>query len=585
MNIIQLQDRLKGMPTEVIIQNLQSPTGAVPTYLLAGELSRRQKMEAEAAAEMPSDTVTEQLVEESMPQQNLGAMAPQSMAPQPVPPEQAMAAPGVAGLPAPNVGQNYAGGGIVSFAEGGRPKSELDIGEDLAGDLAVEAALISLLGPAGAFATPSEMGNSDKYTAEELNDLLSKNYAGGGIVSLEEGGFLDKLKGYYNKGLANLESGLDESIAPMLERDRIYQETGELPPMTEADLDTALNFLAIGKAGEAKKVVQKYGQKAWDKLKELTKSQPKPGKMGTDKKLQQVERAKKLENLKNKFKELIKSQPKPGKMGTDKKLQQVEKAKKLENLKKMVDYIPAGPLTKGVITTGARALGGAGRLGKGTAKALLREYPLTAIGGGLGYLAYDSYKENEARKKLEDQTKNELKMDTLRRKARESKERQEKIDAQMRQEQAAKDKQKQRELFLALALGGAKTMQGKSPYALQNIGAGLEGGVSAMSAFDIARAEREADLNKARMDREFNLLRIRQDQQATYNKAIADLMETQEYGDYVRALKEQADDGTIAPSDINIEAMKWLDARAEQLGISSPNKKQTTVNGREFSAL
>lgn len=548
MNIIQLQDRLKGMPTEVIIQNLQNPTGAVPTYLLAGELGRRQKMEAEAAAQMPGDTVTEQLVQESSPQQTLGQMAPQAMAPMPVPPEQS----GVATLPAPNVGQNYAGGGIVSFAEGGRPKSELDVGEDLAGDLAVEAALISLLGPAGTFAAPSEMGNSDKYTAEELSDLLSRNYAGGGIVSLEEGGFLDKLKSYYNEGLANLESGLDESIAPMLERDRIYQETGELPPMTEADLDTALNFLAIGKAGKAKEVVQKYGQKAWDK-----------------------------------FKEMIKPQPKPGKMGTDKKLRQVEKAKKIENLKKTVQKVVpgAGPLSQAAITTGVRTLGGAGKALRGLQSGLLREYPLTALGGGLGYLAYDAYKENEMRKKLEGQAKDELKMATMRREAQEKKERQAKLDEAVRKEQAAKEKQKQRELYLALALGGAKAMQGESPYALQNIGAGLEGGVSAMSAFDIARADREADLNKARMDREFNLLRIQQDQQATYNKAIADLMETQEYEDYVRALQQQVDDETIDQTDMEVELMRWLDTRAEQLGITSPSRKQTTVNGREFSAI
>ena len=539
MNIIQLQDRLKGMPTEVIIQNLQSPTGAVPTYLLAGELSRRQKMEAEAAAEMPSDTVTEQLVEESMPQQNLGAMAPQSMAPQPVPPEQAMAAPGVAGLPAPNVGQNYAGGGIVSFAEGGRPKSELDIGEDLAGDLAVEAALISLLGPAGTFAAPSEMGNSDKYTAEELSDLLSKNYAGGGIVSLEEGGFLDKLKSYYNKGLGNLESGLDESIAPMLERDRIYQETGELSPMTEADLDTALNFLAVGKAGKAKKVVQKYGQKAWDKIKEMIKPQPKPI-------------------------------PKKG-PGRPKKTTPPPPP-------------PKGPLTRATIA-GIKAIPkGVGPL-TSAAKTALTRYPVETGLGALGLNAllnegvlYGTDPVETARQDLEKTTKAELEQ------ARADRERKEYIakqQAYLDDLQAKKDKQKQRELYLALALGGAKTMQGESPYALQNVGAGLETGVSTMSAFDIARADREAELAKAGANLDFEYLKMAQGAEEKYRDQMIDILDSDDYQAYKRDLQIQVDDEDISEAERDLKLENYIINR-----IGTPSSiRQATVGNKQFTQI
>lgn len=544
MNIIQLQDRLKGMPTEVIIQNLQNPTGAVPTYLLAGELSRRQKMEAEAAAEMPSDTVTEQLVEESMPQQNLGAMAPQSMAPQPVPPEQAMAAPGVAGLPAPNVGQNYAGGGIVSFAEGGRPKSELDIGEDLAGDLAVEAALISLLGPAGTFAAPSEMGNSDKYTAEELSDLLSKNYAGGGIVSLEEGGFLDKLKSYYNKGLGNLESGLDESIAPMLERDRIYQETGELPPMTEADLDTALNFLAVGKAGKAKKVVQKYGQKAWDKIKEMIKPQPKP-------------------TPKKQPKATPKKQPK----ATSKKQQPVAPGEgKIDDL-----------LTSGLAAGVKYGSKGAGALYRGA-----KANPLTTSLVGLGGLAmYNSAQEaatEKARQDLEKTTKAELEQ------ARADRERKEYIakqQAYLDDLQAKKDKQRQRELYLALALGGAKTMQGESPYALQNVGAGLETGVSTMSAFDIARADREAELAKAGANLDFEYLKMAQGAEEKYRDQMIDILDSDDYQAYKRDLQIQVDDEDISEAERDLKLENYI---INRIG-TPPSIRQATVGNKQFTQI
>lgn len=540
MNIIQLQDRLKGMPTEVIIQNLQSPTGAVPTYLLAGELSRRQKMEAEAAAEMPSDTVTEQLVEESMPQQNLGAMAPQSMAPQPVPPEQAMAAPGVAGLPAPNVGQNYAGGGIVSFAEGGRPKSELDIGEDLAGDLAVEAALISLLGPAGAFAAPSEMGNSDKYTAEELSDLLSRNYAGGGIVSLEEGGFLDKLKSYYNEGLGNLESGLDESIAPMLERDRIYRETGELPPMTEADLGTALNFLAIGKAGKAKKVVQKYGPKAWDKIKEMIKPQPKPT-------------------------------PKKG-PGRPKKTTPPPPPP------------PKGPLTQATIA-GIKAIPkGVGPF-TSAAKTALTRYPVETGLGALGLNAllnegvlYGTDPAETAREKLAKETKKEF--DNLKQ-AREQKEMIAANQAYLDDLQAKKDKQKQRELYLALALGGAKTMQGESPYALQNVGAGLETGVSTMSAFDIARADREAELTKAGANLDFEYLKMAQGAEEKYRDQMIDILDSDDYQAYKRDLQIQVDGEDISEAERDLKLENYI---INRIGMS-PSIRQATVGNKQFTQI
>ena len=52
MNILQIEDDLKGMPTDVIVQHLQNPTGLIPTYLAAGELNRREKMQV-ARAEAP----------------------------------------------------------------------------------------------------------------------------------------------------------------------------------------------------------------------------------------------------------------------------------------------------------------------------------------------------------------------------------------------------------------------------------------------------------------------------------------------------------------------------------------------------
>ena len=130
MNIIQIQDRLKGLPEEALVNYVEQPMGEVPIYLALGELQRRKEMKERFQASQPEKpSVAEQLVAEAKPMQmGLGAMAPQRMmpgsegvgAPQPAPeidPRQ-MAASGIAANPVKNVGQ-YAKGGIVGYQTGG----------------------------------------------------------------------------------------------------------------------------------------------------------------------------------------------------------------------------------------------------------------------------------------------------------------------------------------------------------------------------------------------------------------------------------------------------------------------------------
>ena len=117
MNIIQQQDRLKSLPEEVLIEYIANPTGEVPTFLALGEIERRKVMRNKYAAQQAEQPpVSEQIVQESM-----AAMMPQAM-PQPPMPQPPMAPSGDAGitaLPTPNVGQNYAQGGVVGYAAGG----------------------------------------------------------------------------------------------------------------------------------------------------------------------------------------------------------------------------------------------------------------------------------------------------------------------------------------------------------------------------------------------------------------------------------------------------------------------------------
>jgi hypothetical protein len=189
MNIIQIQDRLKGMPKEAIIQYVQNPTGEVPTYLALGELQRRKNSEAkfQAMQEQPA-SIAEQIVQENMPMglasmPTQDVMPPQSGVgapqPQPQPTPDMMASSGIGALPAGNIGQNYAGGGIVAFEEGGEVEDDYGL-KEFGEDVAVEAALLKLLGPAGMFLSPGEAKASSRYSDEEFARKLG--YADGGSV-------------------------------------------------------------------------------------------------------------------------------------------------------------------------------------------------------------------------------------------------------------------------------------------------------------------------------------------------------------------------------------------------------------------
>jgi len=128
MNIIQIQDRLKGVPDQELVGYVETPTGSVPTYLALGELQRRKDMrERYESQQAPESSVAEKLVDEvkpkgiagmmpGMPAPTQGIGTPQ---PQPKMTPSMLASSGVGALPAGNVGQNFAGGGIVAFEEGG----------------------------------------------------------------------------------------------------------------------------------------------------------------------------------------------------------------------------------------------------------------------------------------------------------------------------------------------------------------------------------------------------------------------------------------------------------------------------------
>jgi hypothetical protein len=98
MNIIKLQDMLRGVPDNALIGYVQNPQGEVPSYLALSELQRRKDTRAKFQAEQaPESSVAEDLEQEVEPEQTQGLAA--------LPVDEGM-----------YQDQNFAGGGIVAFA-------------------------------------------------------------------------------------------------------------------------------------------------------------------------------------------------------------------------------------------------------------------------------------------------------------------------------------------------------------------------------------------------------------------------------------------------------------------------------------
>lgn len=139
MNLVQIQERLKDLPTQAIMGYANGQNPQVPPYLALGELNRRKQME-QKASQPPQGTVKDNIEQQvgMMEMQKMRQMATPQMPPQmpqqmpQMPPQgapaqpdaaMAMAAGGLARLPIREM--NFGSGGIIAFAEGGDEGEEL----------------------------------------------------------------------------------------------------------------------------------------------------------------------------------------------------------------------------------------------------------------------------------------------------------------------------------------------------------------------------------------------------------------------------------------------------------------------------
>jgi hypothetical protein len=147
MNLIEISEQLKDVPDQLLMKEVQSPSGAYPSYLVVTEMTRRKRMRDQAMKEAPSTTVVQDLTQPSR-EQMMAAMAAtqrgmtpssQLVSPEAPPPQaqqmsqpaprlnapgimaspqatQALAAQDVMGAQEP---RRMAAGGMVAFADGG----------------------------------------------------------------------------------------------------------------------------------------------------------------------------------------------------------------------------------------------------------------------------------------------------------------------------------------------------------------------------------------------------------------------------------------------------------------------------------
>jgi hypothetical protein len=136
MNLVQINERLKDLPMQVIQQYANGMNPEVPPYLALGELQRREMAQkqmatAQGSGQGPQPSIKEQIeqkaglmaaqaLQQQMSQPSGPMPAPEGIPqPEPQPEPEMMARGGLASVPMRRGMFDYAGGGIVAFAGGG----------------------------------------------------------------------------------------------------------------------------------------------------------------------------------------------------------------------------------------------------------------------------------------------------------------------------------------------------------------------------------------------------------------------------------------------------------------------------------
>lgn len=208
MNILEIEDMVKGLPDQALQREAKMPSGQVPQFLVVSEIQRRSDMRKRFQERQPQGTVKDQIVQQgiaamsppspemqaammSMPQQQAamaGVPAPMpAPMPQPMPPEMPMQQPPM----------GMYDGGVVEMSNGGMTDLEK-----------AAASLYDYRRP-----RPAEEGYSeDAMSREELiRSALGEDYQGFMPPAFPGAGARDRF--------------IDQASARLLELDMMDQET------------------------------------------------------------------------------------------------------------------------------------------------------------------------------------------------------------------------------------------------------------------------------------------------------------------------------------------------------------------------
>ena len=512
-NIIQQENDLQEMSMQSLANYLNNPTGQYNPYLVAGELQRKEAFAQRQTVEAPQETVVDELVAEAMP---MGGMPRDRMPqmPQPRPEEmisESITETGISNLPAPNIGQTYASGGIVGYDNGGEVE-ESSYWDYL--DPAIEGASL-MAWPVMTGMWPKEMGDSTLYTGEELKNLQEQNTA-------------------QNLGLAGAGGVGAVAVKDKLKKKKV--KTPKIKPKGRVGTIVAGAGLGLKSLWEAGK-------------KKLTPAKPK--------KLTKTEKADKVK--------------------ADK-----AKAKKDKAAQKKKDALRGTPgaVDRAIIGGGkyVRDVGWAGL--KGLGKGMYNNPVASTIGLGLGGLgAGMMYNAAEERKIKEESARLEREAKRLEDEAALA-ESQAEYNRKRELEIAARDKRREKEMYLALALGGAKTMAGQSPFALTNIGEGLGSGVAALAAYDQNEMERMAASQAATIKAQQDMRIALMDYEMKYYERVNKLADNETYTDALEVLDDKLAEGTLVEADY-VLAKEALLREFAGLDPASYGKR---INGQQFYA-
>lgn len=194
MNIVQLQDMLRGMPDDRLQSEMQTPSGSIPQYLVLSEIVRRDKARS-SAAERPKTTVVEDMMNQAQmggigsivgempmaPEEGMQEAAPMYADGGFISPADAMGRSGFAGYPQPPQKQPFqlsaspqSGGTMFTpnTNPAPAPQPSFNLNQQPAADNGIQQSAN----------IPSFMQQPNEY---------SNGYANGGIIGLSGGGSVD----------------------------------------------------------------------------------------------------------------------------------------------------------------------------------------------------------------------------------------------------------------------------------------------------------------------------------------------------------------------------------------------------------